>query len=106
MIAGCAKPENESGIDAAEMLTQVKTTQYFDETEVSSEHIEKILAAGVNAPSAMNTQPWHFTAITDDEATQKLANAMGSMKPPVREYLPSTYKNPRPLDWYISVAMM
>ena len=30
----------------------------------------------------MNTQPWHFTAVTDEETTQKLADAMSSMKPP------------------------
>ena len=27
------------------------------------EDIEKILSAGVNAPSAMNTQPWRFLYI-------------------------------------------
>ena len=25
------------------------------------------LAAGINAPSAMNSQPWHFSAVTDKE---------------------------------------
>lgn len=30
----------------------------------------------------MNTQPWHFTAVTDEEVAQKLADAMSSMKPP------------------------
>lgn len=43
--------------------------------------MKKILSAGVNAPSAMNTQPWHFTAVTDIETNEKLANAMGSMMP-------------------------
>lgn len=27
----------------------------------------------------MNTQPWHFTAVTDPETNQKLASAMGTM---------------------------
>ena len=30
----------------------------------------------------MNTQPWHFTAVTDEEVQTKLADAMKSMKPP------------------------
>lgn len=30
----------------------------------------------------MNTQPWHFTAITDEETQKKLVDAMSSMKPP------------------------
>ncbi len=68
--------------DAAKLLTEVKTTQFFTEEEVADEDIEKILSAGVNAPSAMNTQPWHFTAVTDKEVAQTLADAMGSMKPP------------------------
>ncbi|MBR5236647.1 MAG: nitroreductase family protein [Clostridia bacterium] len=67
--------------DAAKVLTEVKTTQFFTEEKVADEDIEKILSAGVNAPSAMNTQPWHFTAVTDEEIAQKLADAMGSMKP-------------------------
>ena len=68
--------------DAAKILTEVKTTQFFTEEKISDEDIEKILSAGVNAPSAMNTQPWHFTAVTDEETQNKLADAMSSMKPP------------------------
>lgn len=68
--------------DAAKRLTEVKTTQFFTEEKVMDEDIEKILSAGVNAPSAMNTQPWHFTAVTDTEVAQKLSDAMRNMKPP------------------------
>ena len=68
--------------DAAKVLTEVKTTQFFTEEKVTDEDVEKILSAGVNAPSAMNTQPWHFTAVTDEETQKKLADAMSSMKPP------------------------
>lgn len=68
--------------DAAKILTEVKTTQFFTDEKVADEDIEKILSAGVNAPSAMNTQPWHFTAVTDEEIANKLADAMDSMKPP------------------------
>ncbi|MBR5614628.1 MAG: nitroreductase family protein [Clostridia bacterium] len=68
--------------DAAKLLTEVKTTQFFTEEKVADEDAEKILSAGVNAPSAMNTQPWHFTAVTNEEVMQKLADAMNSMKPP------------------------
>ena len=68
--------------DAAKILTEVKTTQFFTDEKISDEDIEKILSAGVNAPSAMNTQPWHFTAVTEKEVADKLANAMSSMKPP------------------------
>ena len=90
MLAGCSADSDGSAqngaeaksTDAAALLTEVKTTQYFTDEKVSDEDIEKILAAGVNAPSAMNTQPWHFTAVTDEETTKILADAMSSMKPP------------------------
>lgn len=68
--------------DAAEVLCEVKTTQFFTEEKVADADVHKILSAGVNAPSAMNTQPWHFTAVTDSETQGKLADAMSSMKPP------------------------
>ena len=68
--------------DAAKVLTEVKTTQFFTDEKIAADDVEKILAAGVNAPSAMNTQPWHFTAVTDEETQNKLADAMSNMKPP------------------------
>ena len=68
--------------DAAKVLTEVKTTQFFNDKKIADEDVEKILSAGVNAPSAMNTQPWHFTAVTHEETQNKLADAMSSMKPP------------------------
>ena len=74
-----ASPANA---DSAALLTEVKTTQFFTDEKLPEEDVKKILSAGVNAPSAMNTQPWHFTAVTDEEVTKKLSDAMGSMKPP------------------------
>lgn len=82
VLTGCTQREQSGTADAAALLTQVKTTQFFAEEAVSDGDLELILAAGVNAPSAMNTQPWHFAAVTDEETTQKLADAMSSMKPP------------------------
>ena len=78
-LSSCGTGTSANYGDAARLLTEVKTTQYFSEEKVTETDIEKILSAGVNAPSAMNTQPWHFTAVTDPETNQKLADAMGSM---------------------------
>ncbi len=88
LIGGCAvknsDSETDKAADAARLLTEAKTTQYFTADDVPEEDVEKILAAGINAPSAMNTQPWHFTAITNSETTQKLADAMSAAKPPAK----------------------
>lgn len=39
--------------------------------------MDKILSAGINAPSAMNGQNWHFTAITDADLLRQIADGMG-----------------------------
>jgi len=86
-LSGCGDKKatenaSPSSADSAALLTEVKTTQFFTDEKLPDEDVKKILSAGVNAPSAMNTQPWHFTAITDEEVTKKLSDAMSSMKPP------------------------
>ena len=82
LLSACTGGSTGGTEDAAKLLCEVKTTQFFADEEIPSADIEKILSAGVNAPSAMNSQPWHFTAVTDDEVAAKLRDAMGSMKPP------------------------
>lgn len=89
-VTGCSGENTAVGgtdeyTEAANLLTEVKTAQFFTDEKVSAGDTEKILSAGVNAPSAMNTQPWHFTAVTDEEVTAKLADAMSSMKPPAMQ---------------------
>ena len=42
---------------------------------ISEEHIEQILEAGRQAPSAGNRQPWHFVAVRDPELRKKTAQA-------------------------------
>ncbi|MCD8008759.1 MAG: nitroreductase family protein [Clostridiales bacterium] len=63
-------------MDAAELLTQWKTTQYFTDEPVAEDNIDQILAAGINTTSAMNEQPWHFSAVTDSELLQQIADGM------------------------------
>ena len=98
-LSGCGSKNasenaDTANSDSATLLTEVKTTQYFTDEKVTEEDMKKILAAGVNAPSAMNTQPWHFTAVTDEEVTKKLADAMSSMRPPApKEDMPSEAPN-------------
>ncbi len=40
---------------------------------VSGEKLERILEAGRLAPSAGNTQPWHFIVVTDQQKRNKLS---------------------------------
>ena len=84
LLAGCAQsgkeaePASEGNTmeAAVTLLSDIPTTQYFTEEAVAEEDVQTILLAGVNAPSAMNGQPWHFTAISDASVLQKISDDM------------------------------
>lgn len=71
------KPIDTSTADAVSLVSNIPTTQYFLSTVPSDEDIQTILTAGINAPSAMNGQPWHFSAITDPDVMKQIADGMG-----------------------------
>lgn len=49
---------------------------YDAEKKVSEQDLLTVLKAGAYAPSAMNTQSWHFTAIVKGEALDRLNDAL------------------------------
>ncbi len=77
-LCGCDTKKEQS---AAELIQDIPTTQYFTDEAVSDEDTEKILWAGVNAPSAMNGQKWHFTAVTDKDVLQEISDSMSMGMP-------------------------
>ena len=87
ILCGCAKTQAQptvtkdasgsSDVSGAEILADISTTQYFTDQEVAQEDIELIVQAGINAPSAMNGQPWHFSIITDAAVLQQISEGMG-----------------------------
>ena len=67
--------------DAVALLSDIPTTQYFTKDSVKESDVETILMAGINAPSAMNGQPWHFSVVTDAAVLQQIAEDMsGGMR--------------------------
>ena len=50
-----------------------RSVRSFLEKEVEQEKIEKLLRAGMQAPSAMNGQPWQFIVITGKENLSMLS---------------------------------
>lgn len=71
----------EGMVAAAELVSDIPTIQAFTDEAVSEDDIDKILSAGINAPSATNSQNWHFTAITDANVLQEIADNMGGGQP-------------------------
>jgi len=55
-------------------LSQRQSCRDFLEEPVEKEVIEKIIAAGIMAPSPLNTQPWDFTVITNNRMKEAICN--------------------------------
>ncbi len=52
-------------MDALEAIFTRRSIRKFESAPVSDELIDKIIRAGMAAPSAGNQQPWHFIIIND-----------------------------------------
>ena len=63
--------------ETVNVIMQTGTTQAFTEEAVSKEDLTVILQAGLNATSAINQQPWHFVADTNQDIMEELGTGMG-----------------------------
>lgn len=59
----------------SQVIRDRRATPHFDSTPVSSEDLEKILRAGLEAPSGYNLQPWRFVVVRDAEQRKRLRTA-------------------------------
>ena len=67
--------QGESNDGAVKLLTDVRQAHRSTDDPVSDEDIEKIVQAGLNAPSARNLQPWFFSVATDREFLREIDKA-------------------------------
>lgn len=67
------KEQDSSEVVYNNILKRTSIRSYENKT-VEKEKIEKLLRAGMAAPTAMNKQPWHFV-VTDKGQLQKLSEA-------------------------------
>lgn len=86
-------------VDYAGIIEDISTVQAFTEEAVSEDDINAIVMAGVNAPSAMNGQPWHFTVVTDQEMLEELAGGMSFGGSPVGGTPPAGFEMPEGMDF-------
>lgn len=101
LLCGCTQNDSQAGSEGVvERISDIATTQYFTDEAVSSGDVEMIVAAGINAPSAMNGQPWHFTVITDAAVLQQISEEMkggmgfGGKMPPAGGTVPEGIELP------------
>ncbi len=57
------------------IIEDIPTVQAFLKDSIPGADLQRIINAGVNAPSALNKQPWHFTVITHSGTIEQLALA-------------------------------
>jgi nitroreductase len=59
--------------DAFSVIHNRKSVRSFTGERVSSDALEKIIKAGMAAPTAVNMQPWAFIVVTDRKTLDDLA---------------------------------
>ena len=59
----------------SEAIADRRATPSFEEVPIHSADLEKIIRAGLAAPSAYNLQPWRFVVVRDREQKKKLRQA-------------------------------
>ncbi len=65
----------------SEAIAERRATPSFDGSPVPDEVLEKIIRAGIEAPSGYNLQPWRFVVVRAAEQKRRLrAAAMGQSK--------------------------
>lgn len=59
----------------SEVLRERRATPHFDSTPIPDADLEKIVKAGLEAPSGYNLQPWRFVVVRDPEQRKRLRSA-------------------------------
>jgi nitroreductase len=59
-------------MDAIEAILHRRSIRHFTRQPLSQEQLELLLRAAMHAPSAANTQLWHFVVVEDRELLEKV----------------------------------
>lgn len=70
MISSCKTSQSDAVL---ENIASRKSVRSYTSEPISDELVEKLLKAGMAAPSAMNRQPWHFVVLNDRVVLDSLA---------------------------------
>ena len=81
LVAGSAHAvENVKGDEALSVIHSRKSVRNFTGGSVGRSNLDKILRAGMAAPTAMNKQPWSFVVVTDRKILDALSAGLPSAK--------------------------
>jgi nitroreductase len=62
-----------AGLSAIDVLYRRRSVREFAQTPINPDAIERIIDAAIQAPSAMNEQPWRFTVLTSKARLASIA---------------------------------
>lgn len=82
--SGCSTTDGGSAVDSSaivfdNIMSRTSVRAYLDR-KVEDEKVEKMLRAGMAAPSAVNAQPWHFIVVSDTALLASLAESCPNAK--------------------------
>ncbi len=64
-----------------DVINRRRSIRTFNEQPVEAEKIDKLIRAGMQAPSAHNQQGWEFLVVTDKAIIEELSNSSPYTKP-------------------------
>lgn len=62
-------------MDTIETILKRRSVRKYQAKPIPDDHLNAVLEAGRQAPSAANRQPWHFVVVRGEEERKKLAEA-------------------------------
>src|ERR1035437_1591636 len=72
--------EPELTKDTFSVIHSRKSVRSFTGASVSRENLDKIIRAGMAAPTAVNKQPWSFVVVTDKKTIDALAAGLSNAR--------------------------
>ena len=61
-------------MDVLKAISERRSHRAYKKEQLPEETLDAILKAGLEAPSAINRQPWHFSVVQDAELLQEIHN--------------------------------
>jgi len=82
--------------DIFEVINSRRSVRSYKKEQLKDEEIEKILDAGIMAPTAKGEQPWHFTVVQNEEFLNEINEvALKNMANSGDEFLEAIAKSGR-----------
>jgi nitroreductase len=78
-----AKSDNSGDVSEAvynNILSRTSIREYKNNQPVEKEKVEKMLRAGMAAPTALDSRPWHFIVVDDKNVLKQLADEQATNK--------------------------